>query len=123
MNKQEEMRKSIRNMQGKQPVMVFWAVVKSVNEQSETCKVLATQNNLEYEEVLLSIKQTGTVEIPEVNSNVLCGIIENKQTDVFVLKVEKIEKIIIRNSGDYSIEISGKFEFKNTIIDFISLNI
>ncbi len=117
MDSKENIRKAFKNMTGKNPVQIFWAKITEINETNETCSAKALVSNLEYSDILLSINKSGIVEIPEVNSKILCGIIENNKASVFVIKTEKTDKIIIRNSGDYILSFDGKIEIKNNTGD------
>jgi len=120
-----DIQKSIKNLGHKIPTIMFWAEVIAIDEIKETCTVKETRTELEYTKVLLSLNQSGIVNIPKKDSKVLCGIVENNKANVFILEIEKIDKTIIRTESDYTFEIKGdllltsskKIEISNTVTD------
>ncbi|MBN2669990.1 MAG: hypothetical protein JXR60_12285 [Bacteroidales bacterium] len=99
--------------------------VTSVN--SNVCDV--DRNNLpELVDVRLNAVQdeleSSLTIVPKIGSYVLCGIIEGKEEEAFVISTSEIEKIIIQfKGGDEKFEFSqaglsvvlksGKFDIKN----------
>ncbi|TAE33326.1 MAG: hypothetical protein EAZ92_00625 [Candidatus Kapaibacterium sp.] len=81
----------------KAPIQVQPAVVKKVDEAAFTCDV-EFLSGAELSDVRLKAAidelPDGVVEVPEVDSSVLVGIIGNTSNQCFVLKCSKVAKII-----------------------------
>lgn len=68
------------------PVQTVWAECVSTNLEDGT--MVATREDLEYDDVLLGLG--ADITVPEPGSKVLLGIIENKHVGTFLLFAERI---------------------------------
>lgn len=84
------------------PDQVFPAEVLSVDLNTHTIKVKPV-GRAEIPDVRLKAgeesENTGIVEVPEVNSSVLVGLIGNDKNTAYVVKCSKVSSVII-NGGD-----------------------
>jgi hypothetical protein len=87
----------------KVPLQVLPATVLSVDEENYTIDVEPI-GFPEFPEVRLKAAidgvKDGVVEIPEVESTVLIGIILNQYEDAFLLKCSKVSKIVINGGSN-----------------------
>ena len=90
------------------PVQTVVAVVKSVDEAKLSMVCTPSGGGADYEDVRLkaaiSSDHSGLYPIPEVNTSVLLGIINDDPDTTFLLTAEKVVKIIAK-VGDMVMEI------------------
>lgn len=85
------------------PEMVFVGTVKAVDMNTYSCTVEPAGGGAALQDVRLKAgvetEYTGLVEIPELGSSVLVGLIGNDSDTAYIVKCSKVEKIIINNGG------------------------
>lgn len=85
----------IKTINDQIPITIFWAKVKDVDDVAGTCTVEKLSNELEYENTLLGLGDN--IIVPEKDSKVLCGIIQNNSA-TFIIYVEKIDKVNLKSN-------------------------
>jgi hypothetical protein len=85
------------------PMSAFPATVLAVNEDNYTIDVepvdQAELPDVRLKAAIDSVKD-GVVEIPEVGSTVLIGLIGNKEEEAFLLKCSKVSKTVINGGSN-----------------------
>ncbi|TAE65893.1 MAG: hypothetical protein EAY68_06435, partial [Bacteroidetes bacterium] len=80
----------------KAPIQVNVAMVTKVDEGAFTCDLKfvsgATLSDVRLKAAIDDMPD-GVVEVPEVNSSVLVGVINNETNQCFVLKCSKVAKV------------------------------
>ena len=90
----DELRRALKDLSPPPATpMISWGEAKSVDADAETCTV--DVDGLIYEDVPLSIGQTGICIVPEENSLVLVCDIENT-ANIAILKCQEVKKIKLR---------------------------
>lgn len=119
----EEIRDWLRDFT-KAPIMAFFAKVKSVDETKNTCEVLPEDDGAPLPDVYLKaeLSQTsGIVEVPELNSIVICCIVNNDPDTAFVAKTSKVKKIVINGGvNDGIVKVIPLVSFLNGIVSDIT---
>lgn len=88
----DKIKDAIRMMSKETLVQTFQATVKSVDEEKGLCDVVSERSGLETFDVMLTLNPESSIAVPEVNSRVIVGIIENMPTHTFIISIEKIAK-------------------------------
>lgn len=98
---------------------IVWGKVLSIDEKKETCTVEIDE--LEYEDVLLSINGSGIVTIPQQDSQVLIAFVEGT-INAFVLQAEKVKEWKVRASDGILLQAQGEnlLSILNDLISEIS---
>ena len=99
-------------MMSKEPlIQTFKATVKSVDEEKGLCDVVSERSGLETFDVILTLNSESSIAIPELNSRVIVGIIENMPTHTFVVSIEKIAKykFVFSDSAMFNSDSFGGF--------------
>lgn len=92
----KELREAIKRIAENEQTDNYWAVVKSVNTENETCVVEKIKSGLVIEEISMSINKNGVVIIPAVGSKVIVQNVDGSKLQGFLLFVELIDSITIR---------------------------
>lgn len=100
----------------KAPIQVNVATVTKVDEGAFTCDLKfvsgATLSDVRLKAAIDELPD-GVVEVPEVDSSVLVGVINNETNQCFVLKCSKVAKVIGKiESTEFEIDKEG-LKFKN----------
>lgn len=78
---------------------IFQAVVKDVDMNNKTCTIVTEGMDDEIPGVLLQANvnsnDDGIIPIPVINTDVWCGIINNDENQIFVIKCTEVEEYII----------------------------
>jgi len=117
MSKENEIRKALlRLFQGEAPVQVFAGKVKAVSQTDFTCDVDPADGGATFFNVRLKASvdndTNGIVAIPEVGSDVLCGVIANNHNAIFVLMYTKIETYKITSASGGFLELDKNGQIK-----------
>lgn len=90
------------------PVQVTVGKVIEVNEDNATCTVYIQGEPIRYDVQLRSVidGNDGIIIIPELNSYVLVGIINNNPVHSFIAAFTTIKKVLIKNTNGIMLEIS-----------------
>lgn len=104
------------------PIQTFTADVTAVNTDKYTIDVKppgrAPILDIRLKAAVDSVKD-GVVEIPEVNSTVIIGILGKDKSTAFVIKTSKVTKTIINNGNNGGLAIVEKIlDNLNTIKSF-----
>lgn len=117
----------VEEMQGqfdKSKMQTVWATVTEVDEDEQTATVKSIVDEVEYFDVNLGMGDK--VIIPKVDSNCLIGIIQNKDSDTYLIDCESIEKVqykmseslLLVDADGFQIE-KGKENLKTVLNDMI----
>lgn len=90
------------------PVQVVAGKVADIDESNATCTISIQGDPTRYDVQLRSIisNNEGFVIIPELESYVLVGIINNNPVHSFIVAYSDIQKILIKNTKSITLEIS-----------------
>ena len=134
MSKSDDIRNTLKRMETPQNAQIFWAKVTAVDLGKETCTINLLSTGLEIDEVLLSIKKSGLVIIPKVDSQVLVCSIQNNKSLAYIISVESADIFKVRYNeeivfGDGSFgglvkieQLTTKLnELKDSLNNFISV--
>lgn len=90
------------------PIQVVVGKVTEINENEATCTVAIQGEPTRYDVQLRSVvsDNNGFVIIPELNSYILLGIINNNPVHSFVIAYSNIQKVLIKNTDGITLEIS-----------------
>lgn len=91
------------------PVQVVVGKVTDIDESNATCTVSIQGEPIRYDVQLRSVVNSndGFVIIPELNSYVLLGIINNNPVHSFIVAYSDIQKVLIKNTDGITFEISN----------------
>ncbi len=93
---EENIRRVVRKMvEDMIPLTIQWAKVDSVDEDNGLMTAIGLEDGLPFEDVLLSISSSGLTIIPEKDSKVLIGMVENSDMNAMLLMSEQIKSCLI----------------------------
>lgn len=103
---EEEIRKATRAIVSDMiPLTVQWAKVDSIDKDNGTMNAIGLDDDLPFEDVLLSINSTGILTIPVIGSKVLIGMIENSDMNAVLLMAEQINSYLITIKNGFKMHL------------------
>lgn len=95
------------------PVQCLVAIVDSVDEENYTIDVKPVGGAVLFEvrlKAAINDVKDGIVEIPEVGSSVIIGLLGNDKNTAFVLKTDKVKQVIINGGENGGLTITPKLK-------------
>lgn len=84
---------------------IQWAKVDSVDEENGRMTAIGLEDDLPFEDVLLSISGGGLTIVPENGSKVLIGLIENSDMNAMLLMAEQIKSCSITLENGFKLHL------------------